>query len=37
MDEYREILLALGADRSRQDLARRAALLEEEINRRVAW
>jgi hypothetical protein len=37
LNEYRDVMLALGANRNDRDLSRRADALEEEINRRVAW
>lgn len=37
LEEYRDILLKLGADRTNRALARRADLLEEEISKRMAW
>lgn len=37
VQEYREVLLALGGDTANQKLARRADVLEEEILRRMAW
>jgi hypothetical protein len=37
LQEYRDILLALGADRANADLSRRADNLEQEVNRRMAW
>jgi hypothetical protein len=37
VQEQREVLLALGADRTNAELSRRADFLEEEILRRMAW
>lgn len=37
LEEYRETLLTLGSDRGSVALKRRADVLEEEINRRIAW
>lgn len=37
LQEYREVLLALGAARDDTDLSKRADALEAEISRRMAW
>jgi hypothetical protein len=37
VERYRETLLALGADRTRDVLLKRANRYEEEILRRMAW
>jgi hypothetical protein len=37
MQEFREVLLALGRDPLHAGLSRRADVLEEEVLRRMAW
>jgi hypothetical protein len=37
LQEYREVMLALGRNPGDASLSRRADLLEEEVSRRMAW
>lgn len=37
LSEYRDIMLALGADRGNAELDKRAIMYEVEIDRRMAW